>query len=333
LPEAAAGKTGTGHENRLNIVIIHQGMTRLVRPLLASRHKVIGIIDSPSGRRPGRLMTLARAVHAALDPRFTTLKMLSKAHGLPYYDMSDGSDDDLAEWVRSLAPDVIAIHTMSRLLKPVIFSIPRYGAINLHQSYLPEYRGPNPDFWHYHDMHMHPGVTVHFIDSGEDTGDIIFQERVHIPLGTRSPERLDRLVGEVGARLFLKALDALADSSAPRIPQPRTSPTPRARKITRDEHRKIIDWDAWDIERIWHLLRGTEQWLNAIDDLEGFYQGQRWRIGDFIRCDMPGYRRSAIYRERGQTFVACRQGKIFISKTFSPKRFLVRLLQKLPANW
>lgn len=327
-PEPSTKKTGAGRDDRLKIIIIHQGMTHLVLPLLKSRHKVVSIVESRSGKKPGRLMTLVKAMHAAVNPNFTTLKILAKIHRIPYYDLSHDSEKDLAAWVRNLSPDLIAIHTMARLLKPAIFSIPRLGAINLHQSYLPAYRGPNPDFWHYHDMEMHPGVTVHFIDSGEDTGDIIFQERVAIPLGTRSPERLDKLVGDVGASLFLKALDALADSSAPRIPQPRASPTSRARKITGDEHRKIIDWNTWDIERIWHLLRGTEQWLNAIDGLDGFYKGQRWRIEEFITCEMSGYHASAIYRERGRYFVACRQGRIFIRKTFSLKRFLLAHLRR-----
>jgi methionyl-tRNA formyltransferase len=326
---AKARPARRGNDNRLKIIIVHQGMTRAVLPLLNSRHDVVGIIESVSAKEsPGVLLKLAKMVHAAARPNGITLQTLSRAYGIPYYRMTDGSAGDLAGWVKKLAPDVIAIHTMARLLKPEIFSLPRLGAINLHQSYLPAYRGPNPDFWQYHDMEMNPGVTVHFIDSGEDTGDIIFQDRVPIPLGTKSPERLDKLVGEAGAALLLKALDALADSSAPRIPQPPASPTSRARKISAGEHRNIIDWDTWEIERIWHLLRGTEQWFNAIDGLDGLYKGQRWRIDEFIKCDMAGYRASTIHYENGRHFVACNGGKIYLSKTFSVKRFVSRLLRK-----
>lgn len=306
-------------------MIIHQAVTRVVYPLLHSRHNVVGIIECGAGKKPRLLQKLARAVYDVVNPRYTTLNKLAQSHRIPYYCMSNGSDDQLADWVKSLAPDVIAIHTMNQLLKPNIFSIPRYGTINLHQSYLPEYRGRNPDFWHYHDMQLHPGVTVHYIDQGEDTGDIIYQARTTIAPGTRSADYLDKLVGEVGVPLLLKALDAIATASAPRHSQPKTSPTVRARKLKPEEHQHIIDWNGWEIERIWHLLRGTEQFFNAIDPPGGWlYKGQRWKIGEFIRCDMSGYRPSAIYREQGCCFVACRDGKIFLNKCFLLKRFLSR---------
>lgn len=316
------------NSKNLRIIIIHQGVTRVVLPLLKSRHQIIGLVQSASRRKPGGLRALVKTAYAAINPNYATLESISKAYGIPYFYLFNDSAADLAGWVRKLSPDLIAIHTMAQLLKPEIFSIPRLGAINLHQSYLPAYRGPNPDFWQYHDMEMNPGVTVHFVDSGEDTGDIIFQERVHIPLGTKSPERLDKLVGDVGASLLLKALDALANSSAPRIVQPCASPTLRARKIHADEHKAIIDWDAWKIERIWHLLRGTEQWLNALDAPDGLYTGQYWRIDEFIRCDMRGYQASKIYYENRRYFVACKDGKIFIGKHFSPRRLASRWLRK-----
>lgn len=87
------------------------------------------------------------------------------------------SSCELESWVKSLSPDLIVVYSMSQLLKENIYSIPRFGTINLHPSYLPEYRGPNPIFWMYYNMEKQGGVTVHYIDQGEDTGNIILQKR------------------------------------------------------------------------------------------------------------------------------------------------------------
>lgn len=74
---------------------------------------------------------------------------------------------------------------------------------------LPEYRGPNLDIWQYINLEMNPSVTVHY--KGENTGGILNQERVHIPLGTKS---LDKLIGEVGARNLIKTIGEISTGAA-----------------------------------------------------------------------------------------------------------------------
>jgi methionyl-tRNA formyltransferase len=320
--KATPQKAAHRKSKSLNIVIITQGVTHVVPPLLHSGHKILGIIESAPRKNPNSLKELAKFIYALVNRNYRNLKALATLHGIPYYCMSRGCDDDLAEWVKKLSPDLIVVHTMPQLLKPNIYSVPRLGTINLHQSYLPEYRGPSPDFWQYHDMVVNPGVTVHYIDDGADTGDIIYQARTHIPLGTKAPDRLAALVGQVGAALLLKAIDAISTATAPRISQPKISPTAKARKIAYEEHKTIIDWSKWEIERIWNLLRGTEQWLDAIEQPGGIYKGQRWNIEEYVRCDMTRYSPSRIYRRKGRYFVACRDGKIFLSKRISLKQFL-----------
>jgi methionyl-tRNA formyltransferase len=237
--------------------------------------------------------------------------------------MNNGSDASLREWVKKKNPDVIVVHSMSQLLKENIFTIPKYGTINLHSSYLPEYRGPNPDFWMYYHVDLNPGVTVHYIDAGEDTGDIIYQERYGIPLGIKSPDKLDIGVSKIGVNLLCKALDGIAAGTAPRIKQPQDSPTPRARNLKPEEHKTIIDWNNWPIERIWHLLQGTELWLNALEQPSGMYRRHRWIIEDFVKSQISeNYVCGSIYRDHKKVFVACPGGKIYISVKFNMKYFI-----------
>ncbi len=177
----------------------------------------------------------------------------------------------------------------------------------------------------YYNTEKKGGVTVHYIDDGEDTGDIIYQEKYNIPLGMKSPDMLNLSIGQIGVNLLLKALNDI--ENLPKITQYKESPTAKARNIKPEEHKNIIEWNKWNIERIWHLLRGTELWLNAVEQPKGIYKNQRWIVEKFKKCDMVNYEISKIYKENKKYFVACKDGKIFLSLKFNFKIFILGLIR------
>jgi len=317
----------------LRVLIITQGISRIFEPLLSSHHHIVGVLESASRNYktqpdPHQFISMLRLFYSKVKRRQLSLKKKAEQHGMPYRFMTSSDDPGLVEWVKDLNPDIIVVFSMSQLLKEKIFSIPKYGSINLHPAFLPEYRGPNPDFWQYYNMEMTPGVTVHYIDTGEDTGDIIYQERTEIPLGIKSPPWLDKLIGEVGVKLILQALDAIQTNQAPRITQPQKSPTPRAKNLTPIEHQTIIDWQNWPIERIWHVLRGTELWLNALPQPSGFWKYQRWIIEGFDKQPDQITRPGEIAKQNGRFYVACRDGRIELTLKFSATNLIMSLLKR-----
>lgn len=81
------------------------------------------------------------------------------------------------EKLRKMRLDVIVLAWWPHIIKEDLTRIPRLGCLNLHPSYLPYNRGKHPYFWSIvEDVPF--GVTIHFIDAGIDTGDIVFQELV-----------------------------------------------------------------------------------------------------------------------------------------------------------
>lgn len=324
-----------GNNSRLGlrVLMITQGVSRIVDPLLNSHHQIVGVLESASrNHKTQPILQMLKGVvfflYSKIKRQQLCLKKKAQKHGLPYRFMNSSNDPGLVEWIKDLKPDLIVVFSMSQLLKEKIFSIPKYGTVNLHPAMLPDYRGPNPDFWQYYNMEMNPGVTIHYVDAGEDTGDIIFQERTEIPLGTKSQPRLDKLIGEVGVKIILKALDAIQTNQAPRITQPKQSPTPRAKNLTPDEHQKIIDWQNWPIERIWHVLRGTELWLNALPQLSGLWKGQRWIIEEFEKLPINTSRPGEIIKQNRRFYVACKEGRIYLTRRFSVKNLIVSLLKR-----
>lgn len=320
----------------MKILLITQGVSRVVQPVISSGHEVVGILESmprgySSDAKGSVVFSFLRRIYSFFKKAESSLEDICAAYKIPYHILWKDNVDEVKGWVEDSSPDLIVIFSMSQLLKSDILKIPRMGVINLHPSLLPSYRGANPDFWQYYDLEMNPGVTVHYVDSGEDTGDIIFQEQVHIPLGTKSPVRLDKLIGELGISLLLQAIDAIAQGRAPRIPQPAQSPTVRARNLRPEEHSQIIDWDNWPIERVWHVLRGTELWLNAIPQPAGLMAGQRWSIYEYEKIDAPPCvlgQLGKLGEYNNKKCIHVRGGVIYIGIKFNIKKLILKILQK-----
>lgn len=304
------------------------GVSRVVKPIV-NKGDVVGIVEcqSRNKKKKSRFIKFLIKIYNYFLSR-ETLKSFCSENNIPYYLMDRVSNKYLEEWVKEKNPDVIVVYSMSQLLKENIFSIPKYGTINLHPAKLPNYRGPNPWFWSYYNKDKKGGVTLHYIDKGEDTGDIIYQTEYEIPLGMKSPEMQDLAIGKIGNELINKALENI--DNLPRVKQLKESPTKRARNIKAVEHANIIKWGEWDVEHVWHVLRGTELWLNAIEQPKGIFSGQRWTVGGMEKLqDVHKYSLGEIYSEKGKTFVVCKDGIIFISVNFRLLKFLQFCLKRI----
>lgn len=310
-----------------NVIIITQGVSRIVKPILENSN-VVGVIQTERKTNKPKSQIFRKVVKEWIDlfrKNKKTLKIFSKSNNIPYYFMNNGNDIRLEKWIRDKKPDLIIVYMMSELLKENIFNIPKYGTINLHPSKLPDYRGPNPWFWNYYDMNKKGGITLHYIDKGEDTGDLIYQKIFDIPLGIRSTELFDLAIGKIGVKLILKCIKNY--KNLPRTKQTKETTTVRARNIKQNEHTNLIDWVNWDVERVWHLLRGTELWLNAIDLPYKMFNGQRWVIEEYIKCNTEGYMLGKAIRENGKYFIACRNGIIYIKINFNIKQTILNVIK------
>lgn len=307
------------------VIIITQGLSRIVEPICRS-HNVVGIIESKSRKKFNIFFRFSRFLYQLLKPKTNTLKSFSSKKNIPYFFMKNGSDSMLEKWVKNLEPDIILVYSMSQLLKENIFNIPKYKTINLHPSLLPNYRGPNPWFWIYYNMDMKSGVTLHYIDKGEDSGDIIYQEEYSIKPGMRSKDMQDLAIGKIGTSLFLKALDNY--KNLPRIKQKKIDQSYiRARNIKDSEHQNFIKFKEWDVKRIWHFLIGTESWLNAIEQPKGIYFGQRWIINKYELVTSKKYKPGEVYNYKNKYFLACKNGIIHLNVKFSLRDLIFNFLK------
>jgi methionyl-tRNA formyltransferase len=150
-----------------------------------------------------------------------------------------------------------------------LIDVPKFGALNLHASLLPKYRGAGPIQWSLMNGDKTSGITVFQIMPSVDTGDILLQEKMDIlpkdnmlTLGTR--------LSTIGANLVVKALDGIQAGSLQPIIQNNNDAT-HAPKITKEM--TIINW-SWGADKIHNWVRG----LSPHPGMSTTWKGKRMRI-------------------------------------------------------
>lgn len=178
--------------------------------------------------------------------------------------------------------DLLCVATFPLLLTEAVLSTAARGAINLHPSLLPKHRGPDPLFWTYFHGERKTGVTVHWIDSGVDSGDVIEQMELEVARG-ESSIHLHRRLAVTGATAMLRAVDGIEAGTARRIPQDHTIATHERNPWPRHW---TFDWSTWTAECLWHFLSGLASQSN--DLLQGPKHGRPIRFSKESHDRAPG---------------------------------------------
>ena len=175
--------------------------------LMKNRFDVTAVFTQPDKPR-GRGMEVS----------FCDVKKVALAHDLPVYQPTTLRTEEATELIRELNPDILVVVAYGKLIPDDILAIPRYGAVNVHGSLLPKYRGAAPIQWAVLNGDDITGITTMYLASKMDCGDIIYQAETKIGEYETSGELFDRLK-VMGADLLIKTLNDIESGTAPRIPQ------------------------------------------------------------------------------------------------------------------
>ena len=224
-----------------------------LRKLLDERFDVVGVFTQPDKPR-GRGMELS----------FSPVKELALAHGLPVYQPEKMRDGTAYEQVKALSPDILVVVAYGRILPDDILALPRYGAVNVHGSLLPRYRGAAPIQWAVLNGDEVTGVSTMYLASEMDTGDVIYTAETPIGEFETSGELFDRLMN-MGADLLARTLRDIERGIAPRTPQDHS----QASYVSQlDKSLCPIDWNKTP-RAVVKWIYGLQPWPVATMELEG----------------------------------------------------------------
>ena len=251
---------------------------------------------------------LRRLLDMAGLSRRSAVEDAARRAGIPIVGATGLNDDEVAERVRALRPDVICIAVHPRLVRGEIVKLAPMGALNVHPSLLPRHRGPLPLFWTYLADDREAGVTVHVATDAFDAGDILAQQRMPLPRGYPA-SRLDADTRAMGAALLHAAVADAAAGRPVRTPQDEGRAT-YAPRVTLGS--AMVDFAAWDVERVWHFLAGVcERHREPLTDGAGNAVGYRTVAGfESGRSGEPG----SVERAPGGWRLACRGGSVLLAE-------------------
>ncbi len=157
-------------------------------------------------------------IHAPSKQKYT--KYILQSVNLPKSKILLGStfkQSTTIERIRRLKPDLIISAFWGYILTKDIIAIPTKGSINFHPGYLPTNRGMNPNVWPFID-NTPAGVTIHYVDEGIDTGDIIARRKVPITPYDTAESIYEKTMADI-VELFKEIWPNIKKGTAPRINQ------------------------------------------------------------------------------------------------------------------
>ena len=174
---------------------------------LASRFEVPLVLAQPD-RPKGRGRTLAAP----------PVKTRALALGIPCMQVESPNRPHALSALGTVNADLFVVVAYGAILSKELLAVPPLGAINLHASLLPRYRGASPIQAAILDGLAETGTSTMWMDEGLDTGDMIHQRALAIGPDETAGELSARLAAE-GARLLVETIQAVEAGSAPRTPQ------------------------------------------------------------------------------------------------------------------
>lgn len=215
--------------------------------------RVVAVVtqpDRPRGRR--------------LQPAACPVRELAGSLGLHTRQPEKASAPEEIEALAALKPDLLVVAAYGQILKQALLDIAPLGAINIHPSLLPKYRGAAPIQWAIAHGDTETGVAILFVTARMDAGDLLLLERAPIQpddtAGTLEPR-----LAAVGARLLDRALDLFASPPVPRTPQDE-SQVVLAPKLSKEDGR--IDWTL-SADAIRNRIRGFHPWPGCFTTVPG----------------------------------------------------------------
>ena len=228
-----------------------------LKRLLSDGHEVVGVFtqpDKPKGRG-----------YALCPP---PVKVEALKHQIPVFQPKSMKDGEALSILENLQPDLNIVVAYGKILPKEILYLPKYHSINIHASLLPKYRGAAPIQWAIVDGEQKTGVTSMLMNEGLDTGDMLLQKEIPIPLDMTGGELHDAL-SLLGADVMSETIEALKQDALHPVAQ--TGESNYAVMLSKalcpiDFHKSALE--------IHNQIRGLSPWPTATAE----FMGKKFKI-------------------------------------------------------
>ncbi|HVN45160.1 MAG TPA: formyltransferase [Steroidobacteraceae bacterium] len=232
---------------------------------------------------------------------FASVADTATDYGLEVIAPTEPNTPELTRRISELQPDFLFSFYYRALLAPELLRVPRLGALNMHGSLLPRYRGRAPVNWAILRGERETGATLHYMVERADAGDIIDSQAVPILIDDDAREVFSK-VTVAAESVLARSLPALIAGTAPRRAQPILPGEYFGRRRPEDGR---IDWSRPALE-IHNLVRAVAP---PFPGAFGRIAGERWEIHRTRLAPLVGVPRGAtLFSVAGSCYLACGDG-------------------------
>jgi len=256
-------------------------------------HEIVLVLTQPD-RPAGR----------GLRPVASPVKRFAAARGLEILQPASLKCAPEVPRIRSVGADALVVAAYGLLLPQPLLEAARYGALNIHASLLPRWRGAAPIQRALLAGDRESGVSIMQMDSGLDTGPVLSRHPAPIDADEDAGSLHDKLAA-LGAAAIVAALAELEAGRARAMPQPASGIT-YAAKIEKADAR--IDWrqPASTLERAVRAFRPAPGAFAMLDN----EAVKIWRARVVERSGEPG----AVQQASDELIIACGEGALAVAE-------------------
>ena len=239
---------------------------------------------------------------------FDSVAELAALHDIPTITPDNPNTPEVVAQIRALQPDFFFSFYYREMLKRELLEIPKHGALNMHGSLLPKYRGRVPVNWAIIHGETETGATLHYMTEKPDNGDIVAQQAVPILPDDTALEVFRKVT--VAAEMALYA--CLPDLLAGRAHAVKQDLSKGAYFGGRKAEDGIIDWSQ-SAQQIHNLVRAVAPpYPGATTQL----MGKPMRILQTIQTNCKAARKEhpAFYVKEGEAYAICGSGVLRVVK-------------------
>ena len=233
---------------------------------------------------------------------FESVQKLAELHGIPTITPDNPNVPEVEEQIRALQPDFFFSFYYREMLKAPLLGIPKHGALNMHGSLLPKYRGRVPVNWAIIRGETETGATLHYMTEKPDNGDIVAQQAVPILPNDTAHEVFQKVT--VAAEMALdNVLPALLSGKAQALKQDLSKGAYFGGRKAEDG---IINWSQSALD-IHNLVRAVAPpYPGAMTQV----MGKTMRILQSLvsKVAVSGKEQPAFYVKEGKAYANCGSG-------------------------
>jgi methionyl-tRNA formyltransferase len=253
---------------------------------LMSHQQVVGVVTQPD-RPAGRGRSLKKSA----------VKQLAQEADIDVFQPKTLRQEESIERLRKWEPETIVVAAFGQILPKKVLDLPPAGAVNVHGSLLPRWRGASPIQYAILAGDSESGISLMKMDPGLDTGPVYIQERVELSPRETASELHDKLA-ELGGRLLANHLEAIIEGKLKPQPQDEALATyaPQVKKKA-----GLIDWNKSSLE-IDRQIRAMTPWPGAYTS----WQGKNMKViaaRPFGGANLPGGVPGQIVQVQGSIII------------------------------